>query len=76
MAPGLALSSPQAGWSCITLNSSGEVEHVGEVLRAAWDSQKEVHSKTPDEAERESNGAGQDRCAGDANVEASEPNGQ
>jgi len=76
MAPGLALSSPHAGWTCITLNASAEVEHLGEVLRAAWDSQKEVRSNTPDDAEREPNGAGPDPSSGEANVEASEPNGR
>ncbi len=76
MAPGRALSSPHAGWTCITLNTSSEVEHLGEVLRAAWDSQKEVRSKTPDDAEREPNGAGPDPSSGEANVEAFELNGR
>jgi hypothetical protein len=49
--PSLALSTPQLGWTCITLNASGEIERLGEVLRAAWDSQKEIRSKATEETE-------------------------
>jgi predicted type IV restriction endonuclease len=35
LTPGLMLSTPQEGWSCINLNASGEIERLGDVVRAA-----------------------------------------
>jgi hypothetical protein len=57
LAPGLMLNTPQAGWTCITLTASGEIERLGDVLCAAWDSQKAVHSRKPEDAEPECSGA-------------------
>jgi hypothetical protein len=51
MAAPLQVTSPQAGWSCITLDSVGDVERLGEVLRAAWDTVKASRSKTGDDGE-------------------------
>jgi hypothetical protein len=51
LTPGLMLSTPQAGWTCITLNASGEIERLGDVLRAAWDSQKAVRTGKPETSE-------------------------
>ena len=49
LTPGLMLNTPQAGWTCITLNASGEIDRLGDVLRAAWDFQKAIHSRKPEE---------------------------
>jgi hypothetical protein len=54
LTPGLMLSTPQAGWTCITLGASGEIERLGDVLRAAWDSQKAIRSRKPESPETES----------------------
>jgi hypothetical protein len=59
---GLMLSTPQAGWTCITLTATGEIERLGDVIRAAWDSQKAIHSRKPEDSdsqasEAEENGA-------------------
>src|SRR5262249_52764892 len=56
LTPGLMLSTPQEGWTCITLNGSGEVERLGDILRAAWDSQKVIRTRRPESAEAESSG--------------------
>jgi hypothetical protein len=45
LTPGLMLSIPQAGWTCITLAASGEIERLGDILCAAWDFQKAIHSR-------------------------------
>jgi hypothetical protein len=58
MASGLSLSSPQAGWTCISLTTSAEIERLGEVFRTAWDSQKEMRSRVPGEPQSEGNGGG------------------
>ena len=57
MAPGLMLSTPQDGWTCITLNASGEIERLGDILRAAWDSQKAIRTRKPESSEVESPGS-------------------
>ena len=54
LTPGLMLNTPQEGWTCITLNASGEIERLGDVLRAAWDSQKEIRTKKPESPEADS----------------------
>jgi hypothetical protein len=54
LASGLMLNTPQAGWTCITLPATGEIERLGDVLCAAWDSQKAVHSRRPEDTESES----------------------
>jgi hypothetical protein len=54
---GLMLSTPQEGWTCITLNASGEIERLGEILRAAWDSQKAIRTRKPETSEAESAGS-------------------
>jgi hypothetical protein len=56
LTPGLMLSTPQDGWTCITLNVSGEIDRLGDILRAAWDSQKAVRTRKPETAEVESSG--------------------
>jgi hypothetical protein len=48
LTPGLMLNMPQEGRTCITLNASGEVDQLGNVLRAAWDSQKAIRTRTPE----------------------------
>jgi predicted type IV restriction endonuclease len=57
LTPGLMLNTPQAGWTCITLNASGEIDRLGDVLRAAWDFQKAIHSRKPEEQGVESSAA-------------------
>ena len=57
MNPGLMLSTPQEGWTCITLNASGEIERLGEILCAAWDSQKAIRTRKPESSETETAGA-------------------
>jgi hypothetical protein len=54
LTPGLMLSTPQDGWTCITLNASGEIDRLGDILRAAWDSQKAIRAKKPETSEEES----------------------
>ena len=51
LTPGLMLNTPQAGWTCITLTASGEIERLGDVLCAAWDSQKAIHSRKAEDPE-------------------------
>jgi hypothetical protein len=53
IATGLSLSTPQAGWTCITMSASGEIERLGDVVRAAWDSQREIRTKPLEETEPE-----------------------
>lgn len=57
LTPGLMLSTPQEGWNCITLDASGEIDRLGDILRAAWDSQKAVRTRKPESAEVDSSGA-------------------
>ena len=54
MTPDFAINSPQAGWTCITLAAASEIERLGEVLRAAWDSQKAIRSKSDESVGTES----------------------
>jgi predicted type IV restriction endonuclease len=68
LTPGLMLKTPQAGWTCITLNASGEIERLGDVLRAAWDFQKAVHARKPDSAEPESSSADGNGAPAEAEV--------
>ncbi len=49
MATEFALSSPKTGWTSIALSATDDLERLGDVLRAAWDSQKETRSKSPEE---------------------------
>jgi hypothetical protein len=58
LTPELILSTPQEGWTCITLNASGEVERLGDILRAAWDSQKTIRTRRPENSEAESSSPG------------------
>ena len=51
------LNTPQAGWTCITMTASGEIERLGDVLCAAWDSQKAIHSRKPEDTELEDSSA-------------------
>ncbi len=51
MVSGFSLSTPQSGWTCITMSASGEIERLGDVVRAGWDSQKEIHTKSPEVTE-------------------------
>jgi hypothetical protein len=53
LTPELMLSTPQEGWTCIALNASGEVERLGDILRAAWDSQKTIRTRRPEASEAE-----------------------
>ncbi len=53
MVSGYSLSTPHAGWTCITLSASGEIERLGDVVRAAWDSQKEIRTKSSEETQLE-----------------------
>ncbi len=57
LASGLMLSTPQAGWTCITLAASGEIDRLGGVLCAAWDFQKAIHSRKPEDGEPEASGS-------------------
>ena len=43
---GLALSTPQAGWTCATLSATAEIDRLGDLLCMAWDSQRAIHTKT------------------------------
>ncbi len=40
LAAPLPVSSPQVGWSCIVLDSTKDVESLGDLLRVAYDTQK------------------------------------
>ncbi len=66
---GLMLSTPQAGWTCITMTASGEIERLGDVLCAAWDSQKAIHSRKPEDAESESSDLGGNGSCGEVTQE-------
>jgi hypothetical protein len=57
LTPGLMLNTPQAGWTCITLNASGEIDRLDDMLRAAWDFQKAIHSRKLEEQGAESSAA-------------------
>jgi hypothetical protein len=46
------VSSPQVGWSCVALNSSKDLDSLGDLLRSAYDQQRAARMKTPDAAER------------------------
>ncbi|MDR3618079.1 MAG: type I restriction enzyme HsdR N-terminal domain-containing protein [Paludisphaera borealis] len=53
MTPDFVTNSPQAGWTCITLAATSEIERLGDVLRAAWDSQRAIRSKGDENDETE-----------------------
>jgi hypothetical protein len=46
--PGLNVTSPQAGWSCIALDSIADLERLADVFRAAWDDVKASRGKPTD----------------------------
>ncbi len=48
LAPDFPVSCPQLGWSCITLTETTELERLGDVLRAAWESQKAIRGGSAD----------------------------
>jgi hypothetical protein len=50
---GLTLSTPQAGWTCIVMNSASDIERLDGVLRQAWDSERAAHAKAPTAAQPE-----------------------
>jgi hypothetical protein len=56
LTPVLMLSTPRDGWTCVTLSVSGEIDRLGDRLRAAWNSQKAVRTRKPETAEVESSG--------------------
>jgi predicted type IV restriction endonuclease len=45
LAPEIVASTPQLGWTCITMNSVTDLESFGDVLRAAWDAQRALRIK-------------------------------
>ncbi len=51
LSPALMPGTPQEGWTCITLNASGEIEQLGDVLRAAWDAQKAIRTRRAENAD-------------------------
>lgn len=53
MVPSDSASTPQSGWSCITLDAPGEIEKLGDVLRAAWDHVKTTRGKSSDDTRDE-----------------------
>ena len=46
------VTSPQAGWSCLTLDSTKDLDSLGDLLRTAYDRQKATRAKTPDTPEK------------------------
>jgi hypothetical protein len=34
---------PQLGWSCVNLNAFADLESLGDLLRLAWDQQRQLH---------------------------------
>jgi hypothetical protein len=64
LAPGFTLSSPQAGWTCINLGSTSDIEGLGDVLRASWDSERESHFRGADDGVEDSE---ESRSGNDAN---------
>jgi predicted type IV restriction endonuclease len=59
IADNVGLSTPQAGWTCVTLNSAVELGSLGDLLRLAYDSQKVARMKAnaePAQAENETSG--------------------
>jgi hypothetical protein len=45
LAPEAAATTPQLGWTCITMNSVTDLESFGDVLRTAWDAQRSLRVK-------------------------------
>jgi predicted type IV restriction endonuclease len=45
LAPEAAATTPQLGWTCITMNSVTDLESFGDVLRTAWDAQRALRVK-------------------------------
>lgn len=45
ISPDAASSTPQAGWTCVTMGSVSELNQFGDVVKAAWDSQRALRSK-------------------------------
>ncbi len=48
LVPSLSVSVPQLGWSCINLNTLSDLDLLGDVAIASWDSQRALHPKTAD----------------------------
>jgi hypothetical protein len=48
LAATLPITCPQTGWSCVTLNSTKDLESLGELLRRAYDQQKAFRLRSPD----------------------------
>jgi hypothetical protein len=62
LAPGASASTPQPGWTCVTMAGPGELDQFGEVLKEAWDAQRALRNKGADPmivVEAESAGAAQ-----------------
>lgn len=45
IAPELSLMTPQLGWTCINLNSLGDMELLGGILAASWELLRTLHPK-------------------------------
>jgi hypothetical protein len=54
LANSLPVMSPQAGWSCLSLNSPSDLDSMGDLLRRAYDQQKaaRIKSSEPGPGER------------------------
>jgi hypothetical protein len=46
-----SVSSPQAGWSCLTLDSPKDLDSLEDLLRKAYDCQKATRAKSTDTSE-------------------------
>jgi hypothetical protein len=55
----LTVMVPYLGWSCVNLNSYADLESLGDLLRLAWDQQRQLHpvasNNSPAPAEASSN---------------------
>ncbi|MDX2035944.1 MAG: type I restriction endonuclease [Isosphaeraceae bacterium] len=53
LADGFSMSTPQVGWTCVSLNSPADLKDLGELLRRSYDSQRSTRLKAPEESERD-----------------------
>lgn len=60
LAAGLPVTTPQAGWTSITLNAPGDLGSLGDLLRRAYDQQKAMRTKSGDPSASEAS-AGPDQ---------------
>lgn len=52
LAASFPTSSPQVGWSCVTLNSTQDLESLGVLFRKSYDAQKALRLRSPELMEK------------------------